>query len=167
MKTQEPERLVSELEKQVALVVEEIKKEPSKKKQILIRYISNFYEAVKKTVEKEGSITPHYVMLTDPPNIGVPRVTDEVVSKAKELNAEAVLSVEGFRSENDISDVVYHVSMSAPCMGVLGWVFKVKLSDTRVDIAREMPYFFDVEDKVKTLGQLVVEMEAGEEDAVG
>ncbi len=154
----EIEKSFVELTKQVALVIEAIRKDPSKQKQILMRYISHFYEAVKETVKKQGSIIPYYIILADTPDFGA-FVTDDVISKAKEIRAEAVVYVEGFQSDDDIGDVIYHVSMSAPCMGVLGWVFKVKHADGRVDIIREMPYLFDSEDKVRTLRELVMEME--------
>jgi hypothetical protein len=161
LKDKEIEKSLGELAKQVALVTEAIKKDPSKRKQLLIGYISNCYEAVKETLKKQGSVIPHYVILADRPDFGGPSVTDEVLSKAKELKAEAVVSVEGFQASDDISDVIYHVSMSAPGMGVLGWVFKAKLGDGKVDIIREMPYLFDSEDKVKTLEELVTELEEG------
>jgi hypothetical protein len=151
----------SALANQIALVMEGIKKYPSRKKEILVRYVSSFYEGVKNTVIKQGSVTPHYVILGDTEDFCGSAVTDEVLGRARDVKAEAVVSVEGFQARNDISDVIYHVSMSAPSMGVLGWVFKVKLADERVDIVCEMPYLFDSQDKVKTLGELVTEMEAG------
>jgi hypothetical protein len=123
-----------------------------------MRYISHFYEAVKETVRKQGSVIPYYIILADTPYFGA-FVTNDVISKAKEIRAEAVVYVEGFQSDDDIGDVIYHVSMSAPCMGVLGWIFKVKHADGRVDIIREMPYLFDSEDKVRRLRELVREME--------
>jgi len=154
------EKSFAELEKQVALIVGTVKEDPSKKKQVLIGYIAHFYEAVKETVKKQGSMISHYVILADRPTFGGPSVTDEVIAKAKEMRAEAVLSVEGFQADDDITDVIYHVSMSAPCLGVLGWVFKVKLGDGKVDIVREMPYLFDSDATVKTLGELVEDLEA-------
>jgi hypothetical protein len=154
------EKSFAELEKQVALIVGRVKKDPSKKRQVLIGYIAHFYEAVKETVKKQGSMISHYVILADRPTFGGPSVTDEVIAKAKEMGAEAVLSVEGFQADDDITDVIYHVSMSAPCLGVLGWVFKVKLGDGTVDIVREMPYLFDSDATVKTLGELVEDLEA-------
>jgi hypothetical protein len=45
-------------------------------------------------------------------------------------------------------------------MGVLGWVLKVKLGDAKADIVAEMPYLFDSESTVKTLGELVEDLEA-------
>jgi hypothetical protein len=153
-----------QLEKQVMTVAEAIKKDPSKRKQILIGYISHFYEAVKETVKKHGSIMPHYVFVGSSPKFGGPAVTDEVMAEAKELNAEAVVSVEGFESDDDITDVVYHVSMSAPGMGVLGWVFKIKLGDGKADFVREKPYLFDSEHKMKTLGELVQELDGMSEE---
>lgn len=155
----EAESSFAELEKQVGLVMETIKKDPSKKRQILMGYISHFYEAVKETVRKQGSVLSHYVILADKPMFGGSSVTDEVIAKAEKLGAEAVLSVEGYQADNDITDVICHVSMSAPCMGVLGWLFKVKLGDAKADIVSEMPYLFDSETTVKTLGQLIRELE--------
>jgi hypothetical protein len=150
----------AELEKQVGLVIGAMKKDPSKKKQILMGYISHFYETVKETVRKQGSVLSHYVILADEPTFGGPSVTDEVIGKAKKLEAEAILSVEGYQADDDITDVIYHVSMSAPCMGVLGWVFKVKLGDAKADIVGEMPYLFDSKATVKTLGELVEDLQA-------
>lgn len=154
----EVENSFVELTKQVALIIKAIRKNPSKQKQILMRYVSHFYEAVKETVKKQGSIIPYYIILADTPDFGA-FVTDDVISKAKEIGAEAVISVEGFQSDDDVGDVIYHVSMSAPCMGVLGWVFKVKHADSTVNIIREMPYLFDSQNKVRTLRELVMEME--------
>lgn len=150
----------AELEKQVGLVIGAIKKDPSKKKQILMGYISHFYETVKETVRKQGSVLSHFVILADEPTFGGPSVTDEVIGKAQKLGAEAILSVEGYQADHDITDVIYHVSMSAPCMGVLGWVFKVKLGDGKADILGETPYLFDSKARVKTLGELVDDLEA-------
>jgi len=150
---------LAELEKQVGLVMEAIKQDPSNKKQVLLAYISNFYETIKERLTKEGSVLSHYVILGDEPIFGGPSVTDEVIGKAREGGAEAVLSVEGFQADHDITDVIYHVSMSAPCMGVLGWVLKVKLGDAKADIVAEMPYLFDSEKTVKTLGELVEDLE--------
>ncbi len=151
------------LASQIALVREAIRKYPSRRKEILIRFATNFYEAVKKAIQKHGSVTPQYVILTDSKEFWGPFVTDEVLKKATDINAEGVISVEGFQAKNDISDVIYHVSMSAPSLGVLGWVLKVRLADRRVGIVREMPYLFDSHEQVRTLGQLVAEMEAESE----
>jgi hypothetical protein len=155
----EAERSFAELRKQVDLIMGTIKKDPSKKEQILMGYLSHFYEAIKETVRKRGSVISHYVILADKPDFGGPSVTDEVIAKAKQLGAEAVLSVEGFQADDDITDLIYHVSMSAPCIGVLGWVFKVELGDGKVDIIREMPYLFNSDATIKTLGELVEELE--------
>ena len=152
------------LEKQVLSVMEGIKSNPDKKKAILIGYVSHVYEAVKQTILKSGAAMPHYVILSDTPEFGGPEVTDEIITKAQKLNAEAVVSVEGFESQDDITDVIYHVSMSAPSVGVLGWVFKVKLADGTVDIVKEKPYLFGPGDKIKTLGELVAELEVGEDE---
>ena len=53
--------------------------------------------------------------------------------------------------------------MSAPCLGVLGWLFKVKLHDGEADIVREMPYLFNSQSNVKTLKELVEELEEASE----
>jgi hypothetical protein len=163
MKTtdQEGKPPLGEFERQVALVMEAIKREPSKEKQILAVYVLNLFSAVKETLKSQGDMTPFYIILANPVDIGVPPVTEEVVNRAKALNAAAVVSVEGFQSENDISDVIYHVSMSAPSLGVAGWVLKMKLSDGMVEFMREMPYFFNSRENVKTLGELISEMEEG------
>ena len=104
-------------------------------------------------------MSPFYIILAEPPTFGVPPITDDIIAQAKTSNAEAVVLIEGFQSERDISDIVYHVSMSAPCMGVVGWVLKVKLGDGIVEFVREMPYFFDAKERVKSLGELLSEME--------
>jgi hypothetical protein len=150
---------IAQLEKQVVTVVEAIKKNPSKKKQILVGYISHFYEGVRETVKKYGSILPHYVILADTPKVGGPTVTDDVVGEAKALNAEAILSVEGYESEEDMTDVIYHVSLSTPSIGTMGWVFKVQLGDGKAYILAEKSYLFESEKKAKTLGELVQELE--------
>ena len=159
----EAEALLSAFKKQIASVNKAIKKEPHRKNQILTAYIANFYEAIKETVSRQGSVIPFYFFLADTPDFGIPPVTDEIIVRAKELDADAVVSVEGFQAYNDISDVIYHVSMSAPCLGVLGWLFKVKIHDGDVDIVREMPYIFDLQDRVKTIGELVEELEGASE----
>jgi hypothetical protein len=155
---------VAQLEKQVASVVEAIKNNPSKKKQILIGYITHFYEGVKETVKKYGSMMPHYVILAETPKVGGPVVTDDVVNEAKGLDAEAILSVEGFESKDDMTDVIYHVTMSAPSMGALGWVFKVRLGDGKAEILAEKPYLFESEQGTKTLEELVRELDAMTEE---
>jgi hypothetical protein len=75
------------------------------------------------------------------------------------MNAEAVLWVEGFQSERDISDLIYHVALSSPSLGVIGWVLKVKLWDGNVEFTREMPYHFDSPETTRTLGELLAEIE--------
>ena len=140
-----------------------IKLQPSRKRQILTAYASNFFSAVKETIRRHGHIVPLYMIVADPVALGSPPVTDEVIGHAKALKAEAVVWVEGFHSDRDISDVVYHVSISAPCIGVMGWVLKVKLGEGTVKFTREMPYYFDSPDKVKTLGELISEIEQAED----
>ena len=49
--------------------------------------------------------------------------------------------------------------MSGPSLGVVGWVLKVRVGDGEATFEREMPYFFDTREKVKTLGELISEME--------
>ncbi|MBN2124893.1 MAG: hypothetical protein JW821_11410 [Deltaproteobacteria bacterium] len=148
-----------EFEKQMRQVVEAIRKDPGRKSHILMVCVSNIYDAVKETLKKQGSIMPFYVIFTNPPVFGVPPVTDEVILRAREETAEAILSVEGFESERDIGDVVYHISLSAPALGVMGWVLKVRLGDQSVTFEREMPYLFDGREKVKSLGELLEEMD--------
>jgi hypothetical protein len=158
-KDKQTEGPIAQLEKQVAEVAEAISKNPSKKKQILVGYVSHFYEGVRETVKTHGSILPHYVILAETPKVGGPAVTDEVIGEAQALNAEAILSVEGYESAEDMSDVIYHVSMSTPSLGAMGWVFKVRLGDGKADILAEKPYLFDSEKEAKTLGELVQELE--------
>lgn len=157
------ENPVAELEKQVLSVMEGIRKNPTKKREILIHYVSHVYEAVKGIVMKHGSVVPHYVILADVPELGGHGITDEIIEKAKALGAEAVVSVEGYESNEDMTDIIYHVSMSAPCIGVLGWVFKVKLEEGKIHFVREKPYLFESQDKVKTLGELVRALEEEKE----
>lgn len=155
-----PSQALNALKEQVGRVVAAIKKDPSKKKRILIGYITHFYEGVKETVKKYGAIMPHYVIVADQPKFGGPAVvTSEVLAQAKALKAEAIMSVEGFESKDDLSDVVYHVTMSAPSIGALGWVFKVKLGDGKAEILAEKPYLFESDKEAKTLGELVQELE--------
>lgn len=146
---------VSELEQQVRHVLAAIRVKPGRKKQILSVYISTFFGAVKETIRRQGRIMSFYIIMADPVDFGVPPVTAKVARRAKELEAEAVVWVEGFQSERDISDVIYHVALSAPSVGVLGWVLKVKLGDGKAEFTREMPYHFDRPEDAKTLGELV------------
>lgn len=157
---QDNRRALEALKEEVLRVVAAIKKDPSRKKRILIGYITHYYEGVKAAVQKHGAIMPHYVIVADEPKFAGPAaVTEEVLARAKALNAEAIVSVEGFESREDLTDVVYHVTMSAPCLGVLGWVFKVKLSDGEAQILAEKPYLFESDKEAKTLGELMQELE--------
>jgi hypothetical protein len=150
---------LDELEKQVSMVINAIKKRPAMRKQVLTRFISNIFTAVKETLRGQGRVAPLYMIVAEHAEFGVPPVTDEVIKMAKEHKAEAVITIEGFHSDKDISDVVYHVSMSAPAMGVVGWVLKAKIRDRSLEFVRELPYIFDSVEKVKTLGQILEEME--------
>jgi len=150
---------VDQLEKQIMTVLDAIRKHPSRRRQILSGYASNFFEAVKETIKKQGTAAPLFIVIADPPVLGIPPLTEEVLTRAKEAGAEAILSVEGFQAYTDISDVIYHVSLSAPCIGVMGWVLKVKLGDGWVEFLRELPYYFESGEKMKTLGELIEEME--------
>lgn len=158
-RAEQSDHLAVQLRKQVARVMDAIRSRPERRRQILSVYVSNFFGAVKETLRRQGRIMPLFMIIADPADFGVPPVTEEVTTQAKEMNAEAVVWAEGFQSENDISDVIYHVGISAPCLGVMGWVLRVKLGEGRVAFAREMPYCFDSPDKVKSLGELVSEME--------
>lgn len=159
----EAEESFKQLAGQVGLVMKAIKRNPSREQQILMTYVSHFYEAVKEAIKKQGSVVPYYITLADPPDFG-PRVTNKVIEKAKALGAKAIVSVEGFQSDTDIGDVVFHVSMSVPSRGVLGWVLKVKHSEGKADIVNELPYLFNSPQEVKTLGELVKELEDLPED---
>ncbi|MBN1104185.1 MAG: hypothetical protein JXL84_12280 [Deltaproteobacteria bacterium] len=153
------ERLTGQLEEQVGRVLSAIRAEPSKKKRILSVYVSHFFGAVKETLRQQGRIMPLYVILADPVDFGVPPVTEQVARQAKEMNAEAIVWVEGFQSDRDISDVIYHVGISAPSLGVMGWIVKMKLGDRSVEFLREVPYHFDSPEKVRTLGELISQIE--------
>jgi hypothetical protein len=146
---------LGDLETQVAQVMEAIKRHPSRRNQIL----TGFLDAVKETLKKQGRIMPIYIILADEVSFGIPPVTEEVTRTAKNRHAEAVVTLEGFQSESDISDVLCHISMSSPSIGVMGWVLKVKLYDGSVSFLREMPYLFDSKEKVKSLGELIAQME--------
>jgi hypothetical protein len=154
------------LAEQVVSVVEAIEKDPASEKKILVAYISHFYEAIKETIKQQGFVMPYYVTLAMTPRFG-PLVTDEVIDQAKTLGAKGIVSVEGFQADNDIGDVIYHVTMSAPSMGVLGWVLKVKCADGKADIVNELPYLFDSPENVKSLGELVEQMEAEASSSTG
>lgn len=150
---------ISLLQEQVAHVLAAIHAQPAKKRRILSAYINSFFEAVKETIRTQGRIMSFYMIMADPVDFGVPPVTEEVTSEAKRMNAEAVLWVEGFQSERDITDLIYHVALSSPSLGVIGWVLKVKLWDGKVEFTREMPYHFDSPETTKTLGELLAEIE--------
>ncbi len=156
---QESGQLFQIFEKQVSMVMDAIERDPSREKHILSVFISGFFDAIKETVRRQGYVMPLYIILADPIDYGIPPLTEEVIQRAKDLKSVAVVSVEGFQSENDIGDIVYHVSMSGPSLGVVGWVLKVRLGDGRATFEREMPYHFDTREKVKTLGELISEME--------
>jgi len=150
---------IGRLEEQVARVLAAIRAEPARKKNILSTYINNFFVAVKETIRTQGRVMSFYMVMADPIDFGIPPVTEEVTREAKLKKAEALLWVEGFQSERDISDLVYHVALSSPSVGVIGWILKVKLEDGRVEFLREMPYHFDSPESTKTLGELLAEVE--------
>ncbi len=149
---------VSQLEDQVGRVLAAIRANPAKKRRILAVYIANFLGAVKETIRTQGRIMPFYMVMADSVDFGVPPITEEVTTQARHRKAEALVWVEGFQSANDISDVIYHVAMSAPCLGVVGWLLKVKLGDGKVEFTREVPYHFDTPEKTKTLGEMIEEL---------
>lgn len=152
---------VNQLEKQVGHVLSAIRAKPAGRKRILSVYIVNFFGAVKETIRRQGRIMSFYIIMADPVDFGAPPITDEVTSRAKQMKAEALVWVEGFQSVRDISDVIYHVALSAPCLGVVGWVLKVKLGDGKVEFTREMPYHFEKPENAKTLGELLEMVERG------
>jgi hypothetical protein len=150
---------LDELETQVTMVINAIKKRPLMRKRVLTSFITNIFAAVKETLRGQGRVVPLYMVVAEQAEFGMPPVTDEVNKMAKERKAEAVITIEGFHSDKDISDVVYHVSMSAPAIGVMGWVLKAKIRDRSLEFVREWPYVFDSAEKVKSLGQILEEME--------
>jgi hypothetical protein len=150
---------LGDLKTEVAQVMEAIRRYPSRRSQILIGFLSTFFDAVKETLKKQGRIMPIYIIVADEVSFGIPPVSEEVTRSAKDRDAEAVVTLEGFQSESDISDVICHISMSSPSIGVMGWVLKVKLHDGSVSFLREMPYLFDTKEKVKSLGELIAQME--------
>jgi hypothetical protein len=151
--------VLGDLEEQVALVMEAIKRRPALKARILKRFLSNIFVAVKETLKKQGRVTPFYMIVAEAADFGIPPLTEDVIAQAKESQAQAIVTIEGFHSNHDISDVIYHVSMSSPSLGVLGWVLKIKIGDGTLEFVREWPYFFDTKEKVKTLGEILAEME--------
>ncbi len=153
------EMSLSELEKQLIVVVSEIRKRPARRRQVLTDFASKLFSAVKETLRSQGRVAPLYMVIAEHAEFGAPPVTEEVLGMAKRRKAEAVVTIEGFHSDKDISDVLYHVSMSAPVIGVMGWVLKAKIGDRNVTFVREMPYLFDTPEKVKTLGEILEEME--------
>jgi hypothetical protein len=158
-KREREELPLGRLAEQVGRVLAAVRAEPTRRRQILTAFVVRFLGAVKETIRAQGRIVSLYMLLSDPVDFGTPPVTAEVSLRAKQVKAEAIVWVEGFQSEKDIGDVIYHVALSAPGMGVLGWVLKVKLADGRVEFTREMPYHFDTPEKVRSLGELVEEME--------
>jgi hypothetical protein len=158
-KAEENAIALDDLEGQIALVMDAIKRRPSMKGKILSRFLSNIFVAVKETLRRQGRLASFYMIVAEVADFGVPPLTEDAIALAKESKAEAIVVIEGFHSNNDISDVIYHVSMSAPSFGVLGWVLKVKIGDGTLEFVREWPYFFDTKEKVKTLGEILTEME--------
>jgi hypothetical protein len=155
----EEDLLLAKFKTQVSLVMRAIHREPFREREILNVYAVIFFDAFKETIRTQGYTDSIFIVLADTPIFGVPPLTEEILGQAKGQNAKGILSVEGFQANNDISDVIYHISLSAPCIGVRGWILKVKLSDRKVLFQREMPYHFDSKDKVKSLGELIKEME--------
>ena len=150
---------LDELEEQIALVMKAIRRQPALKPRILTRFFSNLFVAVKETLRGQGRIAPLFMVVAESAVFGVPPLTEDVIAQAKESGAEAIVIIEGFHSNHDIGDVIYHVSMSAPSFGVMGWVLKIRIGDGKVEFTREWPYFFDTKEKVKTLGEILAEME--------
>ena len=151
--------VLDDLEDQIALVMEAIRRRPALKAGILKRFLSNIFVAMKETLRKQGRVAPLYMIVAEAADFGLPPLTEEVIAQAKEKKAEAIVTLEGFHSNHDISDVIYHVSMSTPSLGVLGWVLKIKIGDGTLEFVREWPYYFDTKEKVKTLGEILAEME--------
>lgn len=150
---------LDDLEGQIALVMEAIKRRPAMKGRILKGFFSNIFVAAKETLRRQGRLAPLYMIVAEVADFGVPPVTEDAIAQAKERKAEAIVTMEGFHSNHDISDVIYHISMSTPSLGVLGWVLKIRIGDGTLEFVREWPYFFDTKEKVKTLGEILAEME--------
>lgn len=150
---------LSELEDQIALVMESIQRRPADGGRILKAFFSNIFVAAKETLKKQGRLAPLYMIVAEVADFGVPPLTEEVIARAKESKAQAIITIEGFHSDHDISDVIYHVSMSTPHLGVMGWVLKVRIGNGILEFVREWPYFFETKEKLKTLGEILVEME--------
>ena len=150
---------LDELEEQIALVMKAIKRQPALKPRILTRFFSNLFVAAKETLRGQGRIAPLFMVVAESPVFGVPPLREDVIAQAKRSGAEAIVVIEGFHSNHDIGDVIYHVSMSAPSIGVMGWVLKLRIGEGKVEFTREWPYFFHAKEKVKTLGEILAEME--------
>ena len=148
-----------DLEEQIALVMEAIRRRPALKAGILKRFLSNIFVAMKETLKQQGRVASLYMIVAEAADFGIPPLTEDVIAQAKASEAQAIITIEGFHSNRDISDVIYHVSMSTPSLGVLGWVLKIKIGDGTLEFVREWPYYFDTKEKVKTLGGILAEME--------
>jgi len=151
--------VLDDLEEQIALVMEAIRRRPALKTGILKRFLSNIFVAMKETLRQQGRVASLYMIVAEAADFGVPPLTEDVIAQAKASEAQAIVTIEGFHSNHDISDVIYHVSMSTPSLGVLGWVLKIKIGDGTLEFVREWPYYFDTKEKVKTLGEILAEME--------
>ncbi len=111
---------LDEMEQQIAIVMEAVKRRPAMRNRILKRFLSNIVVAAKETLKKRGRVAPFYMIVAEAADFGVPPLTEDVIAKAKESKAQAIVTIEGFHSDQDISDVIYHITMSAPSIGVLG-----------------------------------------------
>ena len=63
---QEAVQLIQTLEEQVGQVTKAIKNEPSKERQILMVFLSRFFDAIKETVRRLGDVMPLTITLADP-----------------------------------------------------------------------------------------------------
>ena len=88
VKDEEREMLFRDLEKQIIFIMGALRKSPDNKRQILVGYASNFFDAVKETIKKQGIMSPFFIIMGDQPVFGVPPITDDVLAQAKASNAD-------------------------------------------------------------------------------
>jgi len=73
------EMSLSELEKQLIVVVSEIRKRPARRRQVLTDFASKLFSAVKETLRSQGRVAPLYMVIAEHAEFGAPPVTEEVL----------------------------------------------------------------------------------------
>ncbi|MBP1740173.1 MAG: hypothetical protein H6Q48_2466, partial [Deltaproteobacteria bacterium] len=95
--------VLDDLEDQIALVMEAIRRRPALKAGILKRFLSNIFVAMKETLRKQGRVAPLYMIVAEAADFGIPPLTEDVIAQAKASEAQAIVTIEGFHSNHDIS----------------------------------------------------------------